>query len=282
MRGIVTAIGERYHPLFHLRKYSIYRHASRWLDVPFGIRIPPIRHTVFVSFSKNLSLILSGGQYGESAERKHFSTLVACGNFYRFLDIGANVGIYGFIFKTLVEPGTVTLIEPDFRNVKLLRKTIAAGALEHVKVIEAAVSDSPGEASFFRDDLTGATGSIEHKESSSFVFRHHQQVPQHVMVNCITLDDLFSSQEDDPDLMKIDAEGAEASIFRGGRKLLERSRPALIFECDKHQPSVTSMLSRLGYVLFDFRTMRKADTVVHNTLALHLDHHNDVLEIISP
>lgn len=51
------------------------------------------------------------------------------------------------------------------------------------------------------------------------------------------------------DWIKIDVEGAEVSVLKGGMKLLKKHRPKLIVECS-HGPSffeVGSILEPLGY-----------------------------------
>jgi hypothetical protein len=53
--------------------------------------------------------MLSGGASSEESERENFIWLVKTGEFRRFLDVGANVGLYEFIFGSATNDGAVTL-----------------------------------------------------------------------------------------------------------------------------------------------------------------------------
>jgi hypothetical protein len=55
-----------------------------------------------------------------------------------------------------------------------------------------------------------------------------------------------------PDVVKIDVEGAELTVFRGARQMLKAKRPVLIFELTRPNWEEESRLLRdLGYALFD-------------------------------
>ena len=63
----------------------------------------------------------------------------------------------------------------------------------------------------------------------------------------------------DPDLVKIDVEGHEAAVLRGGRQRLGRSRPLIVLESwylrDRVEPMLEPlrMLRDLGYGLYRLR-----------------------------
>ena len=67
-----------------------------------------------------------------------------------------------------------------------------------------------------------------------------------------------------PDLMKLDVEGAEAAILEGGRELVRRSRPIIVFEHTPGEdlaqaPGVASLLVGLDYDLYQpLPTLRSA------------------------
>jgi hypothetical protein len=86
---LLSLIRERYHPLFHLRKVSGFQKLTRRLDVPIAIRFPSISHPLYVSFSKNLSYVLSWGAADEERERQNFIAVVKMGGFRCFYDVGA-------------------------------------------------------------------------------------------------------------------------------------------------------------------------------------------------
>jgi len=220
--------------------------------------------------------VLSGGAAGEERERQHFIELVQLGRFSRFFDVGANIGLYGFMFRTIVKDGIVVMFEPDDANARLIRRTIARAALLEVQLMQVAVSDREGTLTFYNDDLSGATGSIRWGDQNAFISRHHRYKPREVSVQSVRLDGLVD-QQDDPDFMKIDVEGAELGVLCGAEKLIERSHPALFFECDEDQADVYSFLLKHGYVFLDFSSMRVVNELVHNNLALHSIKHAALL-----
>src|SRR5947209_16579969 len=145
MPSLVSLIRERYHPIFHLRKLSSFQRLTRYMDRPVAIRCPAVDHPIYVSLSKNLSLVLSSGdQYAQmhAPERERFIALIKVGGFRRLFDIGANIGLYGFVFQSVVRDGSVLMVEPDPGNAQLIRRTISRSQLQNIRLIEAAASAS--------------------------------------------------------------------------------------------------------------------------------------------
>jgi len=270
----MLSLRTRFHPLFYLRQFSIFQRTTRLLDIPLAIRFNEVHHPVYVSFSKNLSWVLTGGASGEEKERENFIWLVREGRFRRFVDVGANIGLYGFIFGSIKIDGIVTLIEPDPSNANLIRKTISASKLP-ITLVEAAASAESGVLTFYKDDLTGSTGSLVRSADDSFIAHYHRKRPTPVNVASVTLDELFPL--DSPDFIKIDVEGAELKALRVGEVMLSRSHPALMFECDEDQEGVRVFLHRHGYVFFDMESLAAIDAIPHNCLALHNIKHADLI-----
>src|SRR5277367_4965358 len=134
----ILFIRNRYHPLFYFRKSRAFQELTRLMDIPVAIRFPEVSHRVCVSLSKNLSWVLSGGKAGEEDERRNFTTLLRAGRFRTFIDVGANVGLYGFMFRSLVADSSVIMIEPDSDNAELIRKTLRRAGAGNVNLVEAA------------------------------------------------------------------------------------------------------------------------------------------------
>jgi hypothetical protein len=79
-----------------------------------------------------------------------------------------------------------------------------------------------------------------------------------------------------PDVIKIDAEGAELRILSGARELLASKRPRIICEVGKeNEDGVASLLGDLGYVLYDGAVPKRERKPVSGapwtTLALPLE-----------
>lgn len=151
-------------------------------------------------------------------------------------DIGANVGYFSLLATVLVGlEGRVYAFEPLPRNIEFLHKHIRLNKLNNVEVIEAAVSDHEGEASF---DL-GASSAMGHLAESG-----------EITVQMVSLDQLLLANKlQPPDYMKVDVEGAEFDVLNGARGLLEKYHPTLFLDThqrESHFPTI-ALLEQLGY-----------------------------------
>jgi len=271
-------VRERYHPVFHLRKFALFRSLMQRVDFPVSIRIEGIKHPVSVSFSRNLGYVLSGGHGIEFEEQENFLKLTGMAECRALYDIGANIGIYAFMFASAMPDRRVHMFEPDALNAKLLRRSIQQAGLRACDLTEAAVSDNDGVLTFHSDFVSGATGSI--RQGDSFLETHHHGDPVAVQVRSVCLDHVASSTSMDPDVIKIDAEGAELSIFRGAERVLARSQPLLFFECNEDREEIQRYLLNKGYRLFAWTNLTPVQVPTHNTVALHCERHKQILRTL--
>lgn len=150
-------------------------------------------------------------------------------------DIGANVGLFAFAAASV--GATVVAVEPDtWLSSLLLRSTLMNGL--PVTVIPAAVSDSQGLSKLYFSDDGRASNSLIGNGSSQTVLT-------------ITLDWLlnyFSA----PQVLKIDVEGLEYSVLKGGKRVLE-SRPTIVAEVTQNHELIGALLEKAGYELFAAR-----------------------------
>lgn len=116
-------------------------------------------------------------------------------------DIGANVGWHSLALSRCGYE--VRSYEPDPKHVVWLNETLAANAVVNVKVVQAAVSDQPGEAEFVRV-LGNTTGShLAGAKANPYGKLERFAVP------LVPLADIMEWA----DLIKIDAEGHEANMI---------------------------------------------------------------------
>jgi FkbM family methyltransferase len=113
------------------------------------------------------------------------------------LDCGANIGMSVLKFKSLYPDARIMAFEPDPSICATLRYNIQTNHLNQIDVIEAAVWTETGKIPFISD----------HADSGRIV---HVQNQQTLPVNCVRLRDYLNQPVD---LLKIDVEGAEASIL---------------------------------------------------------------------
>jgi FkbM family methyltransferase len=127
-----------------------------------------------------------------------------------FVDVGANIGLFTVLAALQAGSGRIVSYEPVPALIELLRDNIQLNWVQdRVTVRPVAVADRAGRRSFAYDPrmqlLGGLTPTGEH------------------VVEVVTLDDDLKDIER-VNLVKIDAEGAEAEVLAGMRSLLDQSR----------------------------------------------------------
>ena len=163
-----------------------------------------------------------------------------------FFDIGANYGYYSLMLTSHLGPGLTThAFEPNPPTLARLRLHARINDLEkQICCHGVALADKPGRASLtLRGDNSGAAflsggESLEVSTLDSFCREHG--------VERI-------------DSMKIDVEGSEEKLIRGGTESLDRFRPSILIELNppalrRSGTSVENtvrLLTSLGYELFE-------------------------------
>jgi FkbM family methyltransferase len=171
-------------------------------------------------------------------------------------DIGANLGLFSFIAAGLAgKQGKIFAVEPDTYLVGLLRRSsrLRNSHAAPVEVIPCAVAETLSLATFNIAQWARASNYLAgYGSSQAGGIRESQRVLT------ITLDWL-ATQIPLPNLIKIDAEGADLLVLEGASELLRKERPTLIFEGrEPIAEQAAAFLLPMGYELFDGDTPREA------------------------
>lgn len=179
----------------------------------------------------------------------------------RVLDIGANVGVYTTQFARAVgESGHVYAFEPAPQTAARLRANISLNQLANVTVVTKALADREGTAEFhlFPDgeDVYNSLGAAWRPKEGI-------RATQVIEVETITLD-AFARQEglSSVDLVKLDVEGAEEAVIRGGTSLLRASPQALVV-VELYEPSAAQCGSSVEATV---RVLRSLDYQPHSVV----------------
>jgi FkbM family methyltransferase len=129
-----------------------------------------------------------------------------------FLDVGANIGLYTALAARIVGPsGRVIAVEPSSSNCAVIKETVRLNAFSNVIIFEGAASDEAGRAALFQCDDNPADHRLHDRTGKR----------AKVEVETITLDALAAERGvGRADVIKIDTQGAEASVFAGMTALL--------------------------------------------------------------
>jgi len=169
------------------------------------------------------------------------------------------------------------MFEPDPDNLALVRATMCRAALLGITVREVAVSDTRGVRCFARDWVSGSTGGIL-ENGVSYSEREWAVPASTLAVAAVSLDDERAAAGA-VDLIKIDVEGHEEAVIRGGIETIRRDQPILIFECFHGASEIINTLRPLGYVFIDAERMAADLRTTTNFLALPKRHHTALDEL---
>ena len=156
----------------------------------------------------------------------------------RCLDVGANVGLYTYRFAQLFRE--VESFEPIPRCARI----IASSEFKNVHLHGVALSNKTGQATL----NIPATGGPEATALASLSNRFPDA--ESLAVELRTLD---SFQFSEVDLIKIDVEGHELEVLKGGLGTIKRESPTVLVEVEqRHHPdrsiqSIFKFVLDLGY-----------------------------------
>ena len=243
-------VRRRFHPLHRMRAFPPVRWIRKRIDRPWVIRIGDVPHPVAVRLGRNLGTVLSSGLAEEHEERDLLICLVRANSCRTFWDVGANYGLFTFGLRAGLPDLRIEAFEPDPDYVALLQRTLGLSGLDRVQVHPIALSDNQGKVTFKRDLVSGSTGSMLawRQPSDGATGPAGDQPIIEVVASTI---DAESARLGMPDLIKIDVEGAELAVLRGGKGTLEAHMPIILLECTHRQEEVRRFLEELGYEIRD-------------------------------
>lgn len=162
------------------------------------------------------------------------------------LDVGANTGVYSLAAAALNPQARVIAFEPVPRVFERLKANVALNG-SRVVVENIAVSDRDGVATLHdTDNEHEYSASLDHGMLGARYSRSYE-------VPTATLDNYCAAQGiGRVDLVKIDVERHEPSVFRGFQRRLAENRPTVLVEILDAEigRAVTEQIAGLGYCIF--------------------------------
>jgi FkbM family methyltransferase len=259
--------------LGHLPVYSMRMLEYLWIAaVPkkniLKLRFGPAR------FSMHFSPMGQGnGSRGMFLFREDYEPLLKHG--HKFLspgavafDVGANQGLFTAAFGSVAS--TVVAVEPIPWQAERVRANIKLNGHTQAHVVEAAISDTVGEAAL---DLSSG-------DTAASIARSNK-ARKSIKVATTTLDQLadrFGLKR--VDIVKLDVEGAELMALDGGRNMIQTFKPVLCLEASNDQlfARIQARLKDAGYRMFRFdrkgllRPVAEVSGWVDNVFFLTPDH----------
>ncbi len=163
-----------------------------------------------------------------------------------FLDIGSLYGIFSLTFTALNQNGKAFAIEPSPKCFKVLELNRKLNPDKDIIPINLALGPEQGQLDM-------------HYEWIHLIANHNSPKQHPIQVEMITLDQFVESNEVKPDIIKIDVDGYEGPVIRGGHNFLSKSDPIIFLELHgewikrySHTPdSIANTLKDYGYHFLD-------------------------------
>jgi len=173
-------------------------------------------------------------------------------------DIGASTGPHTLRMAKLVgESGMVYAFEPSKALFPKLKKGIKLNAFENVTVENLALSDTEEVKSYYMNTL--------------FKLGDKEDIFPAMTTLFVTLDDYVKQNKIKKiDFIKLDVDGYETKIIKGGFKSIKKFKPIMIIEFavgaqesyGYSLEELADILISLGYTLFDINTLKEYENVL--------------------
>jgi len=284
--------------LLYLLIYNRYiNFFLRWLNkivvtfIPVNIRLPPSGVIQLKSKGHRLKLATNQTSYltqllfWNGLDSFEYTTIFV--NLIKkvdtFFDVGSNIGYYALLASTMNNRVNVYSFEPARGAFTYLKKNVGLNDLsKQVTVEEFALTNITGPL-IFQEVQNGKyintrhTLSGENNAATKFLKREFIEY----QVQGITLDEYCKRNTiTDISLIKIDTEGSEPAILKGGYKTISESHPIIICEIrfNFNEEKIENIMNKLGYDCFLIRenylvktdTLNRAyETGTHNFFFVH-------------
>jgi len=148
-------------------------------------------------------------------------------------DLGANVGVYSLALAAGSPGRRLLAVEPDPRIRGQLQDNVACNAFgDRIEIVGCGVGETDDSRQFYRSTYPECSGFD--RESAT---RWEAAVAETGEVAVHRLDTLAAGHRP-PDAIKVDVEGAEPAVLRGGRETLAAHQPTLFVEI--HQEGLSA------------------------------------------
>ncbi len=186
-----------------------------------------------------------------------------------FIDVGANIGYYTILACTENRNIKVYSFEPAKGAGKYLQKNVLLNDFDRqVSIEEIALTDNRETLTFHEveNDKYRFTRDILSGESNAATKNLNREFKTY-NVPGITLDEYCEGKSVTcVDLIKIDTEGSEFRILKGGYEIISSHLPIIICEIlfDFNEEKIESIMTQLGYESYIFKNdnLIKVDSIV--------------------
>jgi FkbM family methyltransferase len=194
-------------------------------------------HPLSILLPSGLDIFLTGGKTHDSEIRlarfiiNHYKVVSQQQSAISstFIDIGAHVGYFSLIASVLLEKkGQIFTFEAAEGTFEVLRKNLKP--FSNIKTFHNAVTDVETDLTFFEFPFSHSEYNTLHNAQFENEAWYKKFKPEKIIVKGITLDSIIQKFDLKNPLIKIDTEGAEAQVIKGGLNTFKTQNPIVIME----------------------------------------------------
>ena len=195
---------------------------------------------------EKIKLIFRAYRYKNKIDKTEIGYVIASlGEGQTAIDIGAHKGGYLYnILKKIGSKGHIYAFEPQTILYNYLLKLKRIFRWSNVVIEHIALSDRIGTVSLFIPANNGKPTS----PGASIVGNENFQEFKTEEVQTETLDSYCARNNIKPDFLKIDVEGNELNVFKGGVDILKKYRPKILFECEQRHVGKEKVLETFRFL----------------------------------
>lgn len=191
-----------------------------------------------------------GGRMWQTKSIKQFFNVIPKKDTVNIVDIGAQVGLYS-LFAKFLPKSTFYSFEPFPATFKELNENIKLNNIDNVKTFNLAISDKETQMNL---NTSLSHNGLHTLGTNPLRFTDIKPIP----INTTTLDNFF---KDIPiHFIKIDTEGHEYFILKGGMEVIKRYKPIIQLEwnvtnmqqCNVNETMMYDLIQELGYKQLGF------------------------------
>ena len=195
--------------------------------------------------------------------------LDACRGKTTVFDVGAHIGLYSVPASTVLDKeGSIYAFEPSSANCAYLDKHKRFNKIKNIKVLPYLVGERTSEREEFYE-------SKDADAMNSIFIRKGRDNYRKIFKKQVSLDEFCEANSVEPEVLKIDVEGAEIGVLKGAERVFKRFKPVVFLSVHPRALSLTGQsaedvlkeIMKLGYSIYE-ADGRKADVKRHNEYIL--------------
>lgn len=168
-----------------------------------------------------------------------------------FFDVGANIGIYSYYASKYLNEENIYIFEPLSNYFLSLKKIFI-----HSKLYNIALSDKEANEAKIKVPIINSKNLYSRATLNLNYIENNEENAFLENIKVSTLDNFCNKMEIKKiDLIKIDVEGHEYNVIKGGKESLIKYRPILLIEIEQrhHKEDISQIfdyLGKIGYFAF--------------------------------